>query len=101
MDPSKKLVSYRGRRVQYINGNPCYERSDGKGWERIWFPDGGAGPDVVALNNAEKLEEVQGKGEDYTDAIREEFKFLFEEGRFRNGKMPLVPPMREWCIYDF
>ena len=87
--------------MQYIEKKPCFQRPDGKGWERIWFADAGATPDVVALNREDKLDDFQGTEEQYTGEIKDEYKYLFDEGRFRDGKIPLVPPLREWGIYDF
>ncbi|KAJ9646778.1 hypothetical protein H2204_000470 [Knufia peltigerae] len=96
-----QLSTYRGQRVQYLESTPCYNRPDGKGWEKIWFPDAGATPDVVALNNEAKRHDTQGKDDEYTTEIQEQYKYLFEEGRFKDGQIPLVPPMREWDVYDF
>lgn len=98
---SSQLSTYRGQRVQYLEGTPCYNRPDGKGWEKIWFPDAGATADVVALNIESKMHDTQGKDEEYTSGIQEQYKYLFEEGRFKDGQIPLVPPMREWDVYDF
>ncbi|KAI1608929.1 hypothetical protein EDD36DRAFT_422640 [Exophiala viscosa] len=98
---SGQVSSYRGQRVQYFDGVPCYNRPDGKGWEKIWFPDAGATPDVVALNREDKLGDTQGTVEEYTDEIKERYQHLFQQGRFKDARIPLVPPMREWGVYDF
>ncbi|KIW28146.1 uncharacterized protein PV07_07828 [Cladophialophora immunda] len=95
------ITSYRGQRVEYINSIPCYRRPDGQGMEKIWFPDAGATPDVVALNKEDKIEDCEGRKEEYTDDVVDRYKYLFSEGRFLDGKIPLVPPLREWGIYDF
>jgi len=95
------LISYRGQRVQYVDGEPCYQRPDRKGLQKIWFPDGAAAPDIVALNREEKLDDLQGLPEEYTDSVKQQYKYFFENGSFQNGKIPLVPPMREWVVYDF
>jgi nucleoporin NUP42 len=92
-DPkTKRLTLYKSRPVKYIHDFPCYQRPDGKGWERIWFPDG-----------AEKTrqEDLQPKDEAYTDAVRDKYKHLSETGRFEVGRMPAVAPMREWISFDF
>ncbi|KIW15045.1 hypothetical protein PV08_07832 [Exophiala spinifera] len=98
---SNQLSTYRGQRVEYFNGTPCYNRPDGKGWEKIWFPDAGATADVVVLNLENRKYDTQGKDDEYTNEIQEQYKYLFEEGRFKDGQIPLVPPMREWDVYDF
>lgn len=97
----KEVQSYAGRRVQYIHGAPCYERPDGKGWERIWFPDFGNGADVLALNRPEKKDDLEGKGEAYTQEVKQAYVQLFTKGWFGEGGMPTVPPLREWCAFDF
>ncbi|KIW75128.1 hypothetical protein Z517_11900 [Fonsecaea pedrosoi CBS 271.37] len=100
-DVSGRITSYRGQRVEYINSIPCYRRPDGQGMEKIWFPDAGATPDVVALNREDKIEDCQGGKDEYTAEILDRYKYLFSEGRFLDGKIPLVPPLREWGVYDF
>lgn len=92
---------YRGRPVRYINDSPCYERPDGKGWERIWFPQDGQTPDVIYLGREDKIGDLVAEQERYTEEVIQQFAFLFEMGKFKDGKMPTVPPKREWCLYDF
>jgi nucleoporin NUP42 len=96
-----RLKTYRGRPVRYVNDSPCYERPDGKGWERIWFPQDGQTPDVAYLGREGKSADLMADQERYTDEVTQEFAFLFEMGKFKDGKMPSVPPKREWCLYDF
>lgn len=96
-----KLQRYRGRPVQYVNGNPCYERPDGRGWERIWFPQNGKTSEVVYLGREDKIGDLVADHERYTDEITRGFAYLFEMGKFKDGQMPVVPPKREWCLYDF
>lgn len=98
---TKEVQSYAGRRVQYINDAPCYERPDGKGWERIWFPEFGNGADVLSLNAPGKKEDLEGKADDYTQEVKQAYVHLFTKGGFGEGGMPSVPPMREWCAFDF
>jgi nucleoporin NUP42 len=98
---SRDVSSYAGRRVQYVNDAPCYDRPDGKGLERLWFPEGGNGADVLALNTPEKKVDLEGKAEDYTDSVKQAYVHLFTKGRFEDAGMPTVPPLREWCAFDF
>jgi nucleoporin NUP42 len=99
---TKEVQSYAGRRVQYVNDVPCYERPDGKGWERIWFPEFGNGAEVLALNAPGKKDDLEGKADDYTQAVKEAYIQLLTKGEFGDaGMMPTVPPMREWCSFDF
>ena len=91
-DGSKRLTMFRSRRVKYIAGVPHYDRPDGQGWERIWFPDGP--PHISA-------QEVDGLPAQYTDAVMEQWRYVLEHGNFQNGRMPEVPPLREWASHDF
>jgi hypothetical protein len=85
-----------------VNDVPCYERPDGKGWERIWFPEFGNGAEVLALNAPGKKDDLEGKADDYTQAVKEAYVQLLTKGEFGDaGMMPTVPPMREWCSFDF
>ena len=98
---TKKLQTYRGRQVKYINEKPCYQRPDGNDWEQVWFPQDAATPEVVALGKEDKVIDLVADQDRYTDEVREQFAYLFEMGTFQDGKMPVVPPLREWCVYDF
>jgi nucleoporin NUP42 len=98
---SRDVASYAGRRVQYVNDAPCYDRPDGKGLERIWFPQEGNGADVLALNAPEKKVDLEGKAEDYTDTVKQAYVHLFTKGGYGDAGMPTVPPLREWCAFDF
>lgn len=87
--------------MQYVNDVPCYERPDGKGLERIWFPESGNGADVLALNAPGKKDNLEGRADEYTQEIKQAYVHLFTKGGFGDGGMPTVPPMREWCAFDF
>ncbi len=92
-DPStKRLTDFKNRPVKYINDAPCYERPDGKGWERIWFPDG---VENVRLEDVQQVEEV------YTEEVKQAYQRFAETGAFEVGKLPTVAPMREWAAFDF
>ena len=111
--PNDKLSSYRGRPVAYEvkyrptaageegvdHEYPIYQRPDGKGNERIWFPKGAAESTVQRLANV--LLDFQVEDDQYTEEARKEYARLYENGRFDAGKVPLVPPMRGWIDYDF
>lgn len=91
---NERLTVYKNRPVKYIHSYPCYERPDGKGWERIWFPDGGP-------ENA-RLEDVQCDEEKYDEEqVREVYRRFADKGAFDLGSMPGVAPRREWVGYDF
>jgi hypothetical protein len=56
---------------------------------------------VVYLGREDKIGDLVAEHERYTDEVIQQFAFLFEMGKFKDGKMPTVPPRREWCLYDF
>lgn len=111
--PNGKLAMYRNMPVQYdvrlrptATGEevvdaelPMYRRPDGRGQERIWFPRGVAEASVQRLANV--LLDFQFHDDQYTDEVKAEYAQLFEQGRFEQGKIPLVPPMQSWIDYDF
>lgn len=94
-DPmSKKLTMWKGQPVKYINDAPCYlHPQDGRSFVRILFPDGP--PDPAGLRDA------QGKPEEYTDDINAQYDFFFDNGHFKDGVIPPVPPKAEWLNFDF
>ena len=98
---TKDVTSYAGRQVQHVNDAPCYDRPDGRGLERIWFPEFGNGADVLALNAPGKKDDLESRAEDYTEEVKQAYVHLFTKGGFGEAGMPMVPPMREWCAFDF
>ncbi|KAK5075545.1 hypothetical protein LTR51_003946 [Lithohypha guttulata] len=111
--PDGKLSTYRGRPVQYdqrfrptIEGEevldaelPIYPRPDGKGLERVWFPQGAAEASVQRLVRA--LLDISLPDDQLSDTDKAEYARFFETGRFEAGRVPLVPPLRGWIDYDF
>jgi nucleoporin NUP42 len=114
-DSSGRLSSYRGQRATYesqpdksIDGKAvrqepilAYTRPDTRQPEKIWHPKAGNDPALIALSAELKKFDIQAKEEDYTEAVVNEYRHLYETGGFRDGKLPLVPPMRTWVAYDF
>lgn len=106
------VIQYRGLPVESISTmrptasgeevleatNHYYHRPSDHKLERIWFPRGKAEQQVERLPQS-KLD-FQVSDDKYTQEIRDEYAYLFENGRFRDGKIPLIPPMREWVDYD-
>ena len=97
----RKLISFRGQRVQYLEEVPCYEKPDRSGSEKVWFPNGPTTTDVMYLNQPDAVQDLQAADDAYTDDVKEKYTVLFETGGFGRGGVPLVPPRREWCVYDF
>jgi nucleoporin NUP42 len=88
---------------------PCYKRADGL-LERINFPNGrklvsqNAVPGTSAAEGQVGQADqsgVEGRPEEYTEAVREAYEYVAREGRFKDGIMPNVPPKREWVSWDF
>lgn len=80
--------------MQYFDDWPCYlHPQDGRTYVRIIYPDGP--PDPATLRDA------QGKPEEYTDEINEQYEFFFANGYFKDGAIPAVPPKTEWLDFDF
>lgn len=95
------VSSFRGQSAKEVDGIQCYQRPDGKGFEKIWFPNFAETDDVRLLNNEAKISDTQAPAQDYTTEVTEQFKYFFETGAFKDGKIPLVAPLREWGVYDF
>ena len=49
---------------------------------------------------ANALLDFQADDVEYTDDVKNQYKTLFEQGSFAGGRVPFVPPMREWIAYD-
>lgn len=89
-----QLTMWKGRPVKYINEAPCYlHPQDNRTFVRINFPDGP--PDEAALRDS------QAKPEEYTPEIEQMYKFYLDNGYFKDGVIPAVPPKREWISFDF
>jgi nucleoporin NUP42 len=94
-DPtSKKLTIWKGRPVKYIDNWPCYlHPSDNTTYVHIFFPDGP--PEAVSLRDA------QGTPDEYTPEITTSYKFFLQNGYFKDGVLPSIPPKTEWVSFDF
>jgi nucleoporin NUP42 len=89
---TKRLTTYKSHPVKYIHNAPCYERPDGRGWERIWFPEG-----VETV----RVEDIQPPEEKYEEKVVDAWRSWVGRGRFELEKMPSVAPRREWVGFDF
>ncbi|KAJ9296820.1 hypothetical protein DTO271G3_5019 [Paecilomyces variotii] len=94
-DPlTKKLTMWKGQPVKYIDDWPCYLHPDDRQtYVHIFFPDGP--PDQASLRDA------QGKPEEYTPEVTEQYEFFVKNGFFKDGVIPSVPPKTEWVSFDF
>jgi nucleoporin NUP42 len=79
-DGNGRLTMFKGKAVVYNNGV-----------EKIWFPNG-APPYYKATEADDEL---------YDEATKASYFHMRETGTFPNGEIPLVPPKREFCLWDF
>jgi len=89
-DGSGRLVSFKGQRVQYKGDEPGILINNGS-WKKIWFPNGPPGPNAT----------TEMEGEVYDEQIKASYMHMQQTGAFKDGVIPLVPPKREWCSWDF
>jgi nucleoporin NUP42 len=121
--PNGRLQSFRGQRVAYVQPGaagqaesdlptiyqnmadkkvaeiPVYLRPSNRQQERIWFPEGDQVPEVVRMLSIR--DQYEGAEAEYTEEVKGRYEFLLKMGRFRDGVVPLVPPVREMVGYDF
>ena len=90
MDSQGRLVTWNGKKVTYIDNEPCFRGKSGS-WEKVWFPGGAPTysktPDVAQ--------------DDYDEETKENYRYMMGHGEFKDGIMPLLPPRREWSNWDF
>ncbi|TVY46655.1 Nucleoporin [Lachnellula occidentalis] len=89
-DQSGRLTMFKGRRVVYQKDEPGVRNHDGS-WSKIWFPDGAPPP----YKDTEMDESA------YDDGTKAAYAQMRQTGSFPGGVMPMLPPMREWCSWDF
>lgn len=78
---------------------PRYNRPDGRGLERIWFPY--ASQETTVQKLARVTLDFQESEDAYDQKVKEQYAYLFENGSFKDHVIPLVPPERGWIDYDF
>lgn len=99
-DPTSKILTmWKGRPVQQVKTEdgsirPAYKHpQDNKTLVRVMFPDGP--PDDASLRDA------LGHPDQFTPEIEEMYKFFLENGYFKDGVIPAVPPKKEAVSFDF
>ncbi|QSZ31992.1 hypothetical protein DSL72_001561 [Monilinia vaccinii-corymbosi] len=83
------LASFNGLPVEYKNGEPG-TNINGK-WYKIWCPRGYPGP-----NNTTELENAV-----FDEKTTTAYLQARHTGAFPGGVMPMIPPKREWCLWNF
>ncbi len=74
----------------FRGSDPGLAGQDGS-WQRIWFPDG---PPI--FNKDTGVDDAL-----YDEKTEAAYKYAKQNGSFQGGMMPLLPPKREWCHWDF
>ncbi|TAQ85841.1 hypothetical protein B7494_g5844 [Chlorociboria aeruginascens] len=88
--PNGLLVMFKGMPVRYKDDVPGILSRDGS-WEKIWFPEGPPPPnDEVSMDDSV-----------YDDETKAVYMNSKQTGSFQGGIMPMLPPKREWCRFDF
>lgn len=85
-----RLSMFKGMRVSYKGDEAGFTGRDGS-WQKIWFPQGAPAP-----YKDTEMEESR-----YNDGIKSTYAHLQQSRSFQGGVMPLIPPRREWCMFDF
>jgi nucleoporin NUP42 len=81
---------FKGRSVVYRNGEPGFKGNDGS-WEKIWFPEG-----APPFYGDTEMEDAA-----YDGQTKAAYMHVRQTGAFERGVMPMLPPKREWCLWDF
>ena len=85
-----RLKTWNGKPVTYDDSIPYVKAQDGQ-LEKIHFPNG-----PPSLNKSPELPD-----ELYDEGTKENYRFMMEHSNFKDGVMPILPPKREWCKWDF
>ncbi|KAK3317522.1 hypothetical protein B0T19DRAFT_435134 [Cercophora scortea] len=102
-DASGRLTIFKGKPVSYTVLKNSSDASGSKevpvvrGFDgtaaKIWFPDGA--PNYTAETEAADPRVYE------DPAVREQWRGFVETGAFVGGVMPEVPPLREFCAWNF
>ncbi len=87
-----KNVTYQVLGTKSTKPVPVVRNFDGS-VTRIWFPDGA--PNYTHETEAEDVSVYQ------DPKVAAPWKVFVDTGRFEGGLMPEVPPLREFCAWDF
>ena len=87
------MTSFNGQPVTYEDRLLFYRNPTTGKQERIWFPDGPPGPNP----DVEASQDVYGT---LTQALKQVYDFTQQNGVFKDGIMPEIPPKREWVNWE-
>ncbi|KAK3708136.1 hypothetical protein LTR37_011640 [Vermiconidia calcicola] len=91
--PGQRLTNFKGRPVTYEGSLPFYNNPNTGKKERIWMPDGAPGPNP-------DVETAPGTYEALGAVIKQVYDYMRENGTFKDGIVPEVPPKREWVDWN-
>ena len=89
-DSEGKLLTWNGKPITYVDDEPCFKGKNGA-WEKVWFPNG-----APIFNKTPDV-----NPEEYDEETKENYKYMMEHEEFKDGVMPLTPPSRQYCHWDF
>lgn len=89
-DQNGRLMTFKGKRVTYQNGVPGVQNMD-QSWSKICFPEG---PPPF-------YKDTEMDDSAYDESTKAVYMQMGQTGAFPGGVMPLLPPKREWCTWDF
>ncbi|KAL8640865.1 MAG: hypothetical protein Q9228_002267 [Teloschistes exilis] len=90
---TRKLLSWDGQKVTYIDDEPCIKNAGDGGWQRIWFPEG---PPTFT----EKTQEYP-EGYAPDAAAKRNMEHFLQYGVGSDGLIPEMPPPRDMISWDF
>ncbi|KAM4056572.1 zinc finger C-X8-C-X5-C-X3-H type (and similar) domain-containing protein [Hirsutella rhossiliensis] len=85
-----RLATFKGKPVAYKDGRPGNRAFDGT-WTRIWFPDG---PPAYC-------KDTELPPQQYDDKCKAQWEAFAHTETFAGGRMPELPPPREYTRWDF
>ncbi|KAL8983550.1 MAG: hypothetical protein Q9205_002236 [Flavoplaca limonia] len=89
----RRLLTWQGHKVQYIDDEPCVKTAGDGGYQRIWFPEG-------APTFTSKTQEYP-EGYVVDDGTKRNFKHFLQHGVGSDGLIPDMPPPRGMLSWNF
>ncbi|KAL8774943.1 MAG: hypothetical protein Q9209_000422 [Squamulea sp. 1 TL-2023] len=89
----RKLLTWQGHQVQYVDDEPCVKNDSDGGWQKIWFPEG---PPKFTSKTQEYPD-----GYVLDEAARENFRQFLQHGVGSDGLIPGMPPPRDMISWNF
>ncbi|KAL8937433.1 MAG: hypothetical protein Q9216_004421 [Gyalolechia sp. 2 TL-2023] len=90
---NRRLLSWQGKKVTYIDQDPCFKNARDGGWEKIWFPEG----PPSFTNKTQEYPDGYVPDETAIENLRQ----FFQHGVGLDGLIPDMPPPRDMIAWDF